>query len=161
MAHTHWRGTTSTAVKCGNLSECCMRQFIWVLHSDSAHGAFQQLAQSNMVIRSEASDWDHDGIYTTTRAWPVLDSARVGRGLVHLHLLSGPNLNQKLLTRHLSAMLPDDRLVFQMAGDVRWNASCTQSYSGAEPSVARLRPEAAKRKRSIPFPAKAQSVNCR
>ena len=70
-----------------------------------------------------------------SQAGVALGSARAGRGLVHLHPLSGPDLNQKfdaIITANASSVCYTSRL----------KALCSrqQPYSGAVPSAARFRP---------------------
>ena len=63
-------------------------------------------------FKSLASSGHSGALYTAAWARPVLGSAQAGRGLVQLHLLSGPDLSQKLniiiaAKGHLSTVLPD------------------------------------------------------
>ena len=75
------------------------------------------------------------------QARSVLHSACVGHWLLHLHLQSGPDLNQMLevsadTSSVCSAMLPDHSSTFQTGDDVKQNASRTaQLYFGAKRSV--------------------------
>ena len=54
---------------------------------------------------------------------------------------------------HLSALFPD-------AGDVQWNVSHAQPYSGAEPSAAYIRACMAKCKSTVLHPAPGRSGKC-
>ena len=60
----------------------------------------------------------------------------------------------------LSATLPDNSSVFQMACDTHWNASYARLYFGAELRAARVHPRMAECKHSVPRSAHAKLGNC-
>ena len=97
-------------------------------------------------------------VYTSAWAGLVLALAQAGCGLVHFHMQSGPDLNQKfdiIVIPNMSPVCwhPDQSSVSQRADGLQQNASCTQSSYEAEWSTVRFCPGTARCKRTIPLSA--------
>ena len=138
------------------ISRCS--SWLWLQQHKSFQSLFlQMVAMQPLYFKTSwrlRGSFTHYGTYTL---WPVLNWAQAGCRLVQLHLLSGPDWNQKFApnTSSVCCILLDHSSVFQMVGSVQWNASGTQPSVRSEPSVACICYGMAKRK---PMPFKKRNA---